>query len=62
MAGSTVTLPITPISTPFAITMPRSRPMVKLMKQRAMKPATVVTELPSTDVKVSWIAAAMASL
>ena len=60
-AGSTVTHPITPSSTPLAITRPRSRPMVKLMKHRAAKPAMVVTELPSTETKVSWMAWAMAS-
>ena len=52
MAGRTVTQPMTPRITPLAITMPRSRPMVKDMKHSAMKPATVVMELPSTLVKV----------
>ena len=51
--GSTVTQPITPNNTPFAITMPRSRPRVKDIKQRAMKPATVVKELPTTETRVS---------
>ena len=60
--GRMVTQPITPSSTPLAITMPRSRPRVKLMKHRAMKPAMVVMELPSTEAKVSWMATAMASL
>ena len=62
MLGSTVTQPRTPSSTPLAITMPRSRPRVKLMKHRAMKPAMVVTELPMTLVRVSLMATAMASL
>ena len=61
IAGSTVTQPSTPNSTPFAITMPRSRPSVKVMKQSAMNPAIVVIELPTTDVSVSPIAAAIAS-
>ena len=61
MAGSTVTQPSTPSSTPFAMTMPRSRPSVKVMKQSAIKPATVVTELPMTEAKVSLMASAIAS-
>ena len=61
-AGSTVTQPSTPSSTPFAITTPKSRPMVKDMKHNAMNPATVVMELPTTEVRVAWIAEAMASL
>ena len=44
------------------MTMPRSRPSVKLMKHSAAKPAMVVMELPTTEVSVSWMAAAMASL
>ena len=44
------------------MTMPKSRPMVKDMKHRAMKPATVVMEEPSTEVRVAWMAWAMASL
>ncbi len=51
--GSTVTQPMTPSSTPFAMTMPRSRPSVKLMKQSAIKPEMVVTELPTTLVMVA---------
>ena len=51
--GSTVTQPITPSSTPFAMTSPRSRPMVKDMKHRAMKPATVVMAEPVTEVMVA---------
>ena len=54
--GSTVTHPITPRITPFAITIPRSMPSVNDMKQSAAKPATVVIELPMTEVKVWWIA------
>ena len=60
MAGSTVTHPTTPSTTPFAITIPRSRPIVNDMKQSAMKPAMVVIELPTTLVKVLWMASAMA--
>ena len=52
---------MTPNTTPFAMTIPRSRPRVKLMKHRAMKPATVVRELPSTEEKVAAMAWAMAS-
>lgn len=52
---------ITPITTPFAITIPRSMPRVKLMKHRAIKPATVVIELLTTEVTVSAMAPAMAS-
>lgn len=47
---------------PFAMTRPRSRPKVKVIKHSAAKPATVVVELPTTDRSVSLIAAAMASL
>ena len=60
--GRTVTQPITPKITPFAMTSPRSFPSVKVIKQSAAKPATVVTELPMTDVSVSLIAVAIASL
>ena len=59
--GSIVTQPITPNTTPFAITTPRSRPSVKLIKQSAMNPATVVMEEPTTDVSVFPIATAIAS-
>ena len=59
-AGRVVTHPITPRITPFAMTMPRSMPRVKVMKHRAMNPAMVVMELPMTEVKVSWMAAAIA--
>ena len=59
--GSTVTQQITPRTTPFAITIPRSRPRVKLMNISATKPATVVMELPTTDESVSFIAAAIAA-
>ena len=53
MLGRMVTQPITPSSTPLAITIPRSRPSVKVMKHSAIKPATVVTELPITEANVS---------
>ena len=55
-----VTQPMTPRRTPLAITMPRSAPMVKVIKQRAIKPAIVVTELPAIAVKVLRMAFAMA--
>jgi len=59
--GRIVTHPITPNITPLAITIPRSSPSVKLMNISAIKPATVVIELPRTDVKVAEIAFAIAS-
>ena len=59
-AGRIVTHPITPNTTPFAITIPRSSPSVKLMKQRATKPAIVVIELPVTETIVWEMACAMA--
>ena len=55
-----VTQQITPIITPFAITIPRSRPRAKVITQSATKPATVVTELPATDLKVFAMACPMA--
>ena len=54
--GRTGTQDSTPSRTPFAITMPRSRPSVNDMKHRARKPAIVVMELPTTDVSVALIA------
>ena len=54
--GRTVTQDSTPSRTPFAITMPRSRPSVNDMKHRARKPAIVVMELPTTDVSVALMA------
>ena len=62
MEGKIVTQPITPKITPFAMTIPRSLPRVKVMKHSAIKPATVVMELPTTEARVSLIASAMASL
>ena len=56
MDGSTVTQQMTPNTTPFAMTRPMSRPKVKLMKQRAIKPATVVRLLPRTEENVAAIA------
>ncbi len=44
----------------LAITTPRSSPKVKLMKHNAINPATVVMELPTTEVMVFEIACAMA--
>ena len=55
-AGRIVTQEITPHTTPFAITIPRSRPSVNVMKHIARKPATVVNELPTTEVTVLAIA------
>ena len=59
--GSSVTVPSTPRITPLLITMPRSRPSVKLIKQIATKPATVVRLLPTIEENVCPIAAAIAS-
>ena len=61
-AGKTVTHEITPKITPFAITIPRSSPNVKLIKHKAMKPATVVIELLTTEDIVAAIASAIADL
>ena len=61
IAGRTVTQAITPHTTPFAITSPRSSPRVKVMKHIARKPATVVKELPTTAVIVAATACAIAS-
>ena len=52
--------PKTPSNTPLLITIPRSRPSVKLMKQMDTKPATVVKELPTIADAVVTIACAMA--
>ena len=60
IAGRTVRQQTTPSSTPLAMTMPRSRPSVKLMKHKAIKPAIVVTEEPITLDIVSSIACAIA--
>ena len=54
--GRMVTQQITPSRTPLAMTTPMSRPKVKLMKQRAMKPAMVVREEPVTEVMVAAMA------
>ena len=56
------TVLITPNTTPFAMTIPRSRPRAKLMKQSAINPATVVIDEPTTEVSVFPIATAIASL
>ena len=58
--GRIVTQHSTPKMTPFAITIPKSFPSVKLIKQRAINPATVVMELPTTDEKVLEMAWAIA--
>ena len=55
-----VTQQITPMMTPFPITIPRSRPSAKVMIQSAENPATVVTELPTTDLNVFAMACPMA--
>ena len=60
MAGRMVIQAITPKTTPLAMTRPKSRPKVNVMKHNARKPATVVTELPTTDVMVLEMAWAMA--
>ena len=60
IAGRTVTQQITPITTPFALTIPRSRPSANVIKHSAINPATVVIELPITDLNVALIAWAMA--
>ena len=62
MAGRKVMQHSTPITTPLIMTMPRSLPSAKVMKISAAKPATVVTEEPMTDTKVSDMATPMASL
>ena len=61
MQGSSTTVPSTPKMTPLLMTTPRSRPKVKLMKQMEIKPATVVRLEPKMEVKVRWMALAMAS-
>ena len=60
-AGRIVTEPMTPRTTPLAMTRPRSSPRVKVIKQRAMKPATVVAEEPMTELKVALMALIMDS-
>ena len=61
MAGRNVTQQMTPIRTPFDMTMPISRPSAKVMTHRARKPATVVMELEITEVNVLEMATPMAS-
>ena len=61
MAGRIVTQLTTPSTTPLAMTIPMSRPRVKLMKHRAINPATVVTDEPIIEVNVSAMACTMAS-
>ena len=61
-AGRTVTEPRTPRMVPLAMTRPRSKPRVKVIKQRARKPATVVAEEPRTELKVALMARSMALL
>ena len=62
MEGRIVTHPITPNTTPFAITTPISSPNVNVIKQRAINPATVVIELPTIDETVAVMAFTMALL
>ena len=56
IAGSRVTQQITPIITHFAITIPRFLPSANVIRHRAAKPATVVMELDTMDLKVLDIA------
>lgn len=56
IAGSRVTQQITPMITPFAITIPRFLPSANVIRHRAAKPATVVMELDTMDLKVLDIA------
>ena len=42
------------------MTIPMSRPSVKVIKHKATNPAMVVTELPTTDLKVAAMAQAIA--
>ena len=58
--GRIVTQQSTPMITPFAITIPRSRPSANVITQRATNPATVVTELPTMDLNVLEIACPIA--
>ena len=58
--GKIVTQLTTPKSTPFAITIPRSRPKVNVIKQSAIKPAIVVSDEPATEVIVATIASSIA--
>ena len=58
--GKTVTQQITPIITPFAITIPKLAPNANVIKHSAANPATVVTELPVMDLNVFEIACAIA--
>ena len=60
--GNSVNTTITPINTPFAITIPRSDPSVNCIAHRARKPTIVVSELPVTDLNVSLIASIIASI
>ena len=55
-----VTVLITPINTPFAITNPISLPNPSSITHKAKKPAIVVVELPKTEVTVFVIAFAIA--
>lgn len=43
-AGRMTTVQMTPSATPFAMTMPMSRPSVRRMAHRARKPAMVVSD------------------
>ena len=61
-AGRTVTQAITPMITPFDITIPIFVPRRKVMEQSARNPAIVVRELLDTDTKVFVIACFIARL
>ena len=59
--GNKSSVEIRPINTPFAITIPKSFPSVKLIVHSTKKPAIVVKLLPITEVNVSSIALDIAS-
>ena len=58
--GRIVTQPIRPNTTPFAITIPRSAPSVKLIKHIERKPAIVVIEELATEMILFEMACAIA--
>ena len=59
--GKIVIAQISPIKTPFAITIPMSFPNANLILHNAKNPAIVVIELPTTDTIVFPIAMLIAS-
>ena len=60
-AGRMTTVQMTPSATPFAMTMPMSRPSVRRMAHRARKPAMVVSDEAEIEVMVLQMALTMAS-